>query len=540
MKKLLITTLLLMLLFPISAMSKGSNDENFEQKKNTNDFKTIESIYDQINSLPQSNAKYNLNRICKTIIDKQEKLEADEVAELGRPNFDHDLEASLLFINLVFDYKNSTPEAKREAMYGIINIVSTHRLMKTKEDSTLFKKNKSGLILELKQLLKLDYAILKHQAASILVLLGENKKDYIPIFEKYSRGDEKDNWNLEGTRLFGYGDLYKDYLNDGFKIEEIKECARNEIRIEAFRTLIRLDPDKAKEISDYILNTESFKFEISKKLHFRYHNLRSAIKKILMRYSGNNEGNLINIFKAKYLTTNNSEVWSPDSSATYCERFIGDSLGTYSSDGFNQQYHNHAADSTDCANYGTQCLKHGGLNFKDAPTAHICPYNSNTDGNICNCDYQHAYLDSREDIMVSSFKIETEDENSYVPEWLRDGDIAICGNNSSDWYKHTIIKHGEVSNISRFGAHTKNRFNRDLDWFTTPDIAGWNQITFYHVIGSTVLESPSADSLIVQLGDTLNVKALVTNNTEPTSLNPITNFELLLKKKPENTVETLY
>jgi hypothetical protein len=103
----------------------------------------------------------------------------------------------------------------------------------------------------------------------------------VKIFTYFSQGTDKESWDLDGTSLFGYGDYFRDYLNEGFSIEEIKECAINEIRIDAFKTLINLDHKKALEISDYILNKEIIKIDIDEKLDYQYHDLKAAINKII-------------------------------------------------------------------------------------------------------------------------------------------------------------------------------------------------------------------------------------------------------------------
>ena len=156
--------------------------------------------------------------------------------------------------------------------------------MKTKSDSEIFNRYKTDLIFQLKKTVNSSQEILQHQAASVLVVLGENKNDYIPIFEKLSKGLDKENWNLDGTQLFGHDDLYKSFERRGRDINEIKECARNEIRIEAFKTLINLDKDKALKIADHIINDEIISIEIDKKLSYQYHNLKAAISKIVNKH----------------------------------------------------------------------------------------------------------------------------------------------------------------------------------------------------------------------------------------------------------------
>lgn len=268
MKKMVLISLILathLLLCTQSNFEKYSDDE----------------IFYKIENLNSSLAKHTLQRVYNEFIKPGKELPANVVAEIGRPNFRHNIEASLLFIILTLDYNLSTPASKREAILSIINIRSGPFLMKTKSDSVIFKSYRTDLIYQLKKSVKSDQEILQHQAASVLVVLGENKNDYIQIFEKLSKGLNKENWNLDGTGLFGHGDNYKGYVRDGWDINEIKECARNEIRIEAFKTLINLDKDKAFKIADYIINDEKIDLVINEKLSYQYHNLKAAISKIV-------------------------------------------------------------------------------------------------------------------------------------------------------------------------------------------------------------------------------------------------------------------
>ncbi|MBU4486924.1 MAG: amidase domain-containing protein, partial [Candidatus Delongbacteria bacterium] len=520
-----------------SAMEVKQNEEKITQKES----KSRSEIYSQIISLPPSSAKINLNNIMVKI-SRSEELKAEEIYELGRPNFRGKLKESLVFIELVLGYEFSTPEAIKEAMLGVLNISSNKKLYKVDEHNELFEKHKEQLFPKLRYVLNSDYQILVIRAASMLILLGEDKKEFISIFEEIVYGKDQKNWNFEATTLFGDDKLYLSYIRRGFDINDIKESAVDEIRMESFVNLFNTNKELALKAANYILSQEGDYSAKRNQIDQLYKLLPTRIKNFLKKYdSKEDEGNLRSKI-LKYTTTNSNEIWSPDSSAAYCVRFVGDSLGTYSDEGYNTLYHNHTDTGSDCANFGTQCLKHGGLNFTNAnaPINYVCTYNGNTDGNICICDNQHAYLNNRQDIMVTSSVIENSDEDSYVPDWLRIGDIAIVGNNDNDKYQHTIIKHYDDGTDSFFGAHTNNRISLKLSSFVTTVITGWNHATFYHIIGSTVLKNPDKDSLTVQLGDSLNLQAIVTNNTEPTSLNPITNFKYILKKKPENTTETLY
>lgn len=531
-KKIALAIMFMFLLSPILAMTDDGRNVPVVQKKELVNSAEIEKIYEQICDLPQSDAKNNLIRIYNTVIKPELKLEAEEIYELGRPKFKGKLEESLVFIELVLSYKYSTPEAKKEAMLGVLNISSSKKLYKFDENFELFESHKKQLIPRLRHFLNSGYQILVVRAASILILLGEDKKEFISIFEDISYGKDQQSWNIEATTLFGDDKLYLSYIRRGFVYNEIKESAIDEIRMESFINLFHANKELALKVANDILTKENDSFTKRRQIDQLYKLLPTRINSFLKKYdSKGDEGNLINIIP-KYTTTNSNEIWLPDSSAAYCERYVGDNLGTYSDDGYNTLYHNHTDTGSDCANFGTQCLKHGGLNFSNAnaPINYVCTYNGNTDGNICYCDNQHAYLNTRQDIKVSSSVIESSDENSYVPDWLRIGDIAIVGNSENDKYQHTIIKHFDDGIDSFFGAHTNNRISWKLSSYVTTDSAGWNNVTFYHVVGSTVLENPAQEELTLVDGDSLDLKALVTNNTEPISLNPITNFKFFLKK----------
>jgi hypothetical protein len=530
-KKIALAIMFIFLLSPILAMTDDGGNVPVVSKKETSKDTKQELRFSNTQVLNDiNNAAFPEKHVRDSILVNKpiDKRMASILNRAGR--FQTSAEDYLTVANVILEYEFSSVSSIKETL-----LASTGLIEKIKKSSKI---KYDRFLRNLDRLSGSKNPTIKITSAGILKNYTGSNEKIVKIFTYFSQGTGKETWDLDGTSLFGYGDYYKDYLNEGFSIEEIKECAINEIRIDAFKTLINIDPKKALEISDYILNKEIIKIHIDKKLDYDYYDLRASIIRILASKQKKDKGSYNLKVDSKYLNTSTSNTWSPDSSAAYSLKYHG-TIGTNSNEGYNPIYHDHTATSQDCANFGTQCLKHGGIDFSKASSSYICTANANTDGNICSCDNMNGYLESRDDFITESvyFPAGTSDAtiDASVPNWFRNGDIAIWGIYGGDLYKHTIIRSSIISTKSKFSAHTTNRRNEDLHFFNT-----WDNVTFYHVVGSTVLENPAQEELTLVDGDSLDLKALVTNNTEPTSLNPITNFKFYLKKKPENTVTVLY
>ncbi|MCG2759590.1 MAG: amidase domain-containing protein, partial [Candidatus Delongbacteria bacterium] len=298
----------------------------------------------------------------------------------------------------------------------------------------------------------------------------------------------------------------------------------NYIKVVALRLLFKYDEVLAIEISEKII--KNYVPNNSKKMG-KYENFPEEVRKVLLENQRKNDKDKTPR-GTKATGSIYDNIWTPDSSATYCEEFWGPDSSKYN----NADYKHWAFINKDCANFGSQCLIYGGIDLSNATVnAYLHPCGETT---IVNCDALNNFLiDDRTDSMTQS----NINSSTSVPNWFRKGDIAIVGD-ADDILKHTIICNSDLSSVYLFGSHTANRIDSVLSWWLGGSYA--DRVTFYHVIGSTVLKNPDKDSLSVQLGDSLNLEAIVTNNTDPVSLNPITNFKYILKKKPENTLETLY
>jgi hypothetical protein len=191
--------------------------------------------------------------------------------------FQTNAEDYLTVANVILEYEFSSVSSIKEAL-----LASTGLVDKIKKASKI---KYDRFIRNLDRLSGSKNPSIKLTSAGILKNYTGSNEDIVKTFTYFSQGTDKESWDLEGTSLFGYGDYYKDYLNEGFSIEEIKECSINEIRADAFRTLINLDEKKALEIADYILNKEIIKIQISERLNYDFHDLRAAIIRIMDRKS---------------------------------------------------------------------------------------------------------------------------------------------------------------------------------------------------------------------------------------------------------------
>ncbi|MGD9707313.1 MAG: amidase domain-containing protein [Candidatus Delongbacteria bacterium] len=505
-----ILLLIIFFIFPTFAMSKGS-EENKALEWNIS---TKAKIFDRIDSLMES----------KNVIEEKDAFNLQSLD--GR--FEGDGEA-IEYANKVISYDKSTPSALIEALYVLRywkNLLidpkseSDKNILKLngkypvyENDIALYKRLKTQVIDSINKLMfKSNCPFVKLSVIETLYALNGKEKynnEIEAILLYYTRETDEESWDLAATP-------FSDII-----------AKRNYIKITALRLLFKYDVFKASEISEEILKNyvpnESVKVK-------RYQNYYEEVKKVILENQKNNN---------KDKTPNNSKdtgsiynhIWNPDSSASYCKEFWGPDSSDYN----NTEYKSWAYLNSDCANFASQCLIAGGIDLSKATTnavnTHPCGETT-----IINCDALNNFIvESRTDFKTFS----NTNSSTTLPNWLRSGDIAIVGS-PVDVYKHSIICHPDsnTSSILKFGCHTTNHINYPLSNWVNGTYA--DRVTFYHVIGSTVLEGPSQDSLIVPICDTLNLRALVTNNTEPTSLNPITNFKFVLKKKPENTVETLW
>jgi len=585
MKRVIAVTLLITMLSVAFSMSNGGNNIEIDQKENFNvqidQSQKIHTIKTSVNEIfdpyrdnifayvdPEDieghvKMKQDVIKSFLSRIEKGEEIQGNIGADIFRC-VDYDLKA-LPLILLSLSYKNTAPDAKIETLTSlsawnrvinrsnpqVTDIVRNKKLGKNyfdtyanrigvdKEEMFNFywKEFEKLLLEELNPDTKSDLLRIHSLISLNLVFQDIKEEKNIEILNYYVSGMNYDNW--KGNKQETFDKAYMYYLS------HYGEKA-------LYTTDKIIDENLAsKQLLINFLNEWHYK-------SLKYHNNSTFIRKLkqnsksdILIEKANKILDRLNVsqpkeeIKQKSTGSLYNEIWKPDSSSVYCVRYWGKSDDedpdysafdwTYYNNADYNHYSNLPADTSgaDCANYGSQCLIAGGIDLSKA-TGNICNTHPCGETTIINCDNLDDFLK----IKRSDFKTQTNTNSSTtIPSWYRAGDVAIVGD-ATDVLKHTIICHSDVSGTYEFGCHTANRLNKSLSWWLGSSYA--DRVTFYHVIGSTVLENPSQDSLIVALGDTLNLQALVTNNTEPTSLNPITNFKFVLKKKPENTVATLW
>ena len=534
-----IIPLVMFFLFPMFAMSKGSSEDILVTNANiaeqnieyaSTDIKDeFNNTDDQKTTSEQSSRKLKFLKKIDTLLKEKKEITWKEAGGYIQWLFKND--PAQIYLSHSF-LENGDDRLKIETLEMIPVIWnSKNGIEKIKYNdingSTKVFSKEESINLMLKLSSSHDCA-LQVLSCYYLAKLGYSDDNTINILLSYSLTKNFENWNIDNTFpfYFEFTELEKnDYIANNYKgnsaLEKKISDAKYTLRYWGKSGLISLYENgniKAYEAIQKLLSS-SQDSEFLKSLKLEIEN--------------------INLKQKKSKEINDNKLWDGNASAEYCIAWY-DSFNT-------SEYNDYSTMGGDCANFGSQCLIAGNLDLSDAPDGYTDAFNC-----IFRTDSLHKYLAiHRSDIKSSfiDFSIHPEwqnDPHSQIPSWFRTGDIALMGKTGDDLWKHTIINHGGNGTSALFGCHSAPNLNSTLDYglwinYLDGELMGFfDCITFYHVIGSTVLESPSQDSLIVALGDTLNLQALVTNNTEPTSLNPITNFKFVLKKKPENTVATLW
>ncbi|MCK4981175.1 MAG: amidase domain-containing protein [Candidatus Delongbacteria bacterium] len=520
MKKLLITTLLLMLLFPISAMSKG-NDENAMSKREESKkifLKQINLMLEQNKIIP---LKGNSGKIRWRFKDEPAQLYlADIFLKYGDTSL---VTETMEIVPMLMRRLNQKPIIYKD-IYG-----NSHSF------------TRKQFVDQIRIIAKSEYPFVKQIASGTLIDLGYHDESIINDLIYFAKGTDIENWDIKysydwigAVILPNNKSSNIDSLDIVYRknIKSINRM-RNTIQFKAIRYLKSIEDETHQKRIAILFNQIISNSNLEKRI-------KQSLESYLKKSSEKKKDGSFNLFEIKIdqkSINTYTDIWIGEESSNYCLEWYDD----YNTD----NYANYHEIGGDCVNFASQCLIAGNMDLTNAPDGYTDAYHC-----LYRTDSLHKYLTiHREDIksLAIDFSLHPEwqaDPHAQIPTWFRTGDIALLGITGVDNWHHTIINHAGNGTDARFGAHSASRIDKFLyfeSWIHyVGGVSDFDYVTFYHVVGSTVLKVPSADSLTVLIGDTLNVKALVTNNTEPTSLNPITNFELLLKKKPENTVETLY
>ncbi|MDA3837875.1 MAG: amidase domain-containing protein [Candidatus Delongbacteria bacterium] len=522
MKKLLITILLLMLLFPILAMSKG-NDANIVKytQKQENFLRRIATLQKNNKEIPKRGSTSWIQYVFK-----------DDLTRLYLVNSFLEHGENSLKINTLMYHMSYVNKFENEFPVTYTDILGNKHIF-----------TKEGSIGQLKKLFKSNDPSIQISSCRALAGLEYMDDEIFTLLKYYATGTNIDNWDItNGARYINgiTGGSKKEWENPSK--EKLDQC-REDMQAMATGALHKINDEKYEyEIKELFNNL------LSKNPSGR---LKKRLQRYLKKFENNKDGsfNYFENSKSIKLSKEYLAIWKPDSSKSYCEQWWGPEEGDdYNNADYKIAYYN--SDEADCANFGSQCLIAGGFDLSNTSATGIITNHPCGETTIVNCDDLNTFLTAEIDDIKSSvidFSQHPEwqdDPHGQIPSWFRTGDIALMGQSGGDNWQHTIINHEGNGINTRFGCHSEPQIGKTLNTGGWIDYIGgespFNYITFYHVIGSTALVEPSEDNITVSLGDTLSLKAIVTNNTEPTSLNPITGFKFILKKKPANTVETLF
>ncbi|MHB9140331.1 MAG: HEAT repeat domain-containing protein [Paludibacter sp.] len=166
--------------------------------------------------------------------------------------------------------------------------------------------------------------------------------------------------------------------------------------------------------------------------------------------------------------------YSPANAASYAEQWYGS---------FNPAYANY--DPNDCANFGSQCLKAGGMNLSSGPGL-------DSYGCIPACDNLHTNFTTYQGCTTSSTY--SGHKTSGYPTWFGQGDIVLFGANASspnDPWQHTAIN--VVTGTPALDAHSNSRHQQTVSYFYPSTGTGFKTADFYHFNTASVTP-PSNDN----------------------------------------------
>jgi hypothetical protein len=518
MKRIITITLLIVFLLPMLAMSKGNEDsvKKYTQKQERF-LKKIATFQKEKKEIPRKGSTSRIQYVFK-----------DDLTRLYLVNSFLEHGENSLKINTLMYHMSYVNKFENEFPVTYTDILGNKHIF-----------TKEGFIGQLKELLKSNDPSIQISTSRALIGLNYLDNEIFSLLKYYAAGTDIDNWDItNGARYINgiTGASKKEWENPS---KEKQDQCREDMRVMAIGAMDAINNnqynDKIIVFFQEILSSNPTGFK------------DKLIKYLQRKNKQNIEDGSYNLFENSKLSKLSKEyltIWKPDSSKSYCEKWYGPDSTYYNTDNYKTAYYN---------SDGSQCLIAGGLDLSNTSTTGIITNHPCGETTIINCDDLNEFLTLERDDAKShtiDFTLQPteiqENPHSQIPVWFRTGDIALLGISGYDNWMHTIINHEGNGTNARFACHSTPKNDKFLnfeDWICYTDGTNtgiFDYITFYHVIGSTVLEDPSEDSLTVAIGDTLNLKAMVTNNTEPTSLNEITSFKFDLKKKPENTVETLF
>jgi len=268
MKKLFITTLLAILLFPISAMSKGNDNNAMTKEVSDWYFGAKAKIFNKIDSLISNKGIIN------------DKLTFELMLFDG--NITGDGEA-IEYINKILSYENSSPEAYIEALSILMywndiliksskSIDANKNLLQLegkyppkKDDVDIFLRLKPSILTSLEELINSKYTYIKIKAIHTLFALDSPNKynDTIKdILVNLLQETNEKNWNLTAIPLKG----------------RTLKC--NFVKFQALTLLFKYDYVKAVKISEEIL--KNYIPDDSNKKE-RYEDYQKEVKNILLK-----------------------------------------------------------------------------------------------------------------------------------------------------------------------------------------------------------------------------------------------------------------
>jgi len=155
--------------------------------------------------------------------------------------------------------------------------------------------------------------------------------------------------------------------------------------------------------------------------------------------------------------------YSPANAASYAEQWWN---------AYNPAYANYNNSGGDCANFGSQCLKAGGMNLSNGPG--LDGY-----GCIIACDNLHKNFTTYQG--CNSSTTYSGHKTSGYPTWFTQGDIVLFGANSSnpnDPWQHTAIN--VVTGTPALDAHSNSRHKETVSYFYPSTGTGFKTADFYH------------------------------------------------------------
>jgi hypothetical protein len=175
-----------------------------------------------------------------------------------------------------------------------------------------------------------------------------------------------------------------------------------------------------------------------------------------------------NEFNTESTTQQIGTTYNPVAAANYADKYTDDCTIANNCDS-DEQKHNPAypyIKMNDCANFVSQCLIEGGLDLSAGPGEPL-----KHQGCIIGCNELHQNLTLHQNTTYSGHLTTSSPPASFVQ-----GDVAIFGNNSTDYWKHACI--AATSGPPLLDAHTNNRIHKLVSYYYP---SAFSNDDFYHI-----------------------------------------------------------